>query len=200
MRAPVDLKDFWDRDIMNVIEFLSEIERHFVIGIVGDLGDGKTITGISLLILLDQLYKLTDTPKSVLTNVPINSPFELLEYYDQLEGRKDTLIFMDELHQNADSRQSMKGQNFFTSGITMDVRKFDNKFLWTSQASHQVEKRVRERTLLFIHPKQVSPLIFEIALTNVVGNEYDKLELNLNVFKDLYDTHYKPFPLIAHEA
>lgn len=183
---------------MNIIEFLSEIERHFVIGIVGDLGDGKTITGISLLILLDQLYKLTDTPKSVLTNVPIKSDYELLEYYDQLDGRKDTLIFMDELHQNADSRQSMKGQNFFTSGITMDVRKFENKFLWTSQASHQVEKRVRERTLLFIHPKQVTPLMFEIALTNVVGNEYDKIELNLNVFKDLYDTHYKPFPLMAH--
>lgn len=182
---------------MNVLEFLSEVERHFIIGIVGDLGDGKTITGISLLILLDQLYKLTDQPKSVLTNVPIKSEYELLEYYDQLDGRKDTLIFMDELHQNADSRQSMKGQNFFTSGITMDVRKFNNKFLWTSQASHQVEKRVRERTLLFVHPRQISPLVFEIAFTNVIGNAYDKIELNLNVFKDLYDTHYKPFPLMS---
>ena len=184
---------------MNVVEFLQEIERHYVIGIVGDLGDGKTITGISLLILLDQLYAITDKPKSVLTNVPIASDHELLEYYDQLEGRKHTLIFMDELHQNADSRQSMKGQNFFTSGITMDVRKFDNKFLWTSQASHQVEKRVRERTLLFLHPRQVAPLEFEIAFTNIVGNAYDKIELNLNVFKDLYDTTYKPFPLMANE-
>ena len=183
---------------MNVVEFLQEIERHYVIGIVGDLGDGKTITGISLLILLDQLYAITDKPKSVLTNVPIASDHELLEYYDQLEGRKHTLIFMDELHQNADSRQSMKGQNFFTSGINMDVRKFDNKFLWTSQASHQVEKRVRERTLLFLHPRQIAPLEFEIAFTNIVGNAYDKIELNLNVFKDLYDTTYKPFPLMAH--
>lgn len=185
---------------MNIIEFLAEIERHYIIGIVGDLGDGKTITGISLLILLDQLYALTDEKKTVLTNVPIKSKYELLEYYDQLDGRKDTLIFMDELHQNADSRQSMKGQNFFTSGITMDVRKFNNKFLWTSQASHQVEKRVRERTLLFIHPRQVAPLVFEVAFTNVIGNAYDSIELNLNVFKDLYDTKYKPFPLMSKET
>ena len=93
----------------------------------------------------------------------------------------------------------MKGQNFFTSGITMDVRKFDNKFFWTSQASHQVEKRVRERTLLFLHPRQVDTLIFEIALTNIVDSEYDKVIINLNGFKDLYDTRYKPSPLMIHE-
>jgi len=185
---------------MNLIDFLSEIEHHYVVGIVGDLGDGKTITGISLLILMDKLYALTDSPKTVLTNVPINSNHELLNYYDQLEERKDTLIFIDELHQNADSRQSMKGQNFFTSGITMDVRKFDNKFIWTSQASHQVEKRVRERTLLFLHPRQVGTLIFEIAFTNIVGHEYDKVIINLNVFKNLYDTRYKPQPLTIKEG
>jgi ABC-type glutathione transport system ATPase component len=29
---------------LNIIDFLAELDRHFVIGIVGDLGDGKTIT------------------------------------------------------------------------------------------------------------------------------------------------------------
>jgi len=185
---------------MNIIDFLIEIEHNFVIGIVGDLGDGKTISGISLLILLDKLYALTDQKKTVLTNVPIESDHELLQYYDQLEDRKNTLIFIDELHQNADSRQSMKGQNFFTSGITMDVRKFDNKFIWTSQASHQVEKRVRERTLLFLHPRQIDVLLFEIAFTNIVGHEYDKVVINLNGFKDLYNTHFKPQPLMIKDS
>lgn len=180
---------------MNLVEFLQEIERNYIIGVVGDLGDGKTITGISLLVILDQLYKITKRPKSVLTNVPVKTNHEFLEYFDQLDDRKDTLIFIDELHQIADSRQSMKGQNFFTSGITMDVRKFKNKFIWTSQANHQVEKRVRERTLLFLHPLQVKPLVFEIALTNIVNHEYDKVVINLNGFKDLYDTTYKPEPL-----
>jgi hypothetical protein len=89
----------------------------------------------------------------------------------------------------------MKGENFFTSGITMDVRKKDNKFLWTSQESGQVEKRVRNRTLLFLHPRQIDTLVFEVAFTNIVGHEYDSVIINLNGFKDLYDTHYKPYPL-----
>ena len=180
---------------MNLINFLAELERHYVIGIVGDLGDGKTITGISLLILLDKLYEVVGNKKTVLTNVPIQTNHELLEYYYQLEKREDTLIFIDELHQNADSRKSMKGENFFTSGITMDVRKFNNKFIWTSQEAGQVEKRVRNRTILFLHPRQIDTLIFEIAFTNVVGHEYDTVTINLNGFKDLYDTHYKPLPL-----
>jgi hypothetical protein len=180
---------------LNIIDFLAELDRHFVIGIVGDLGDGKTITGISLLILLNKLYEVTGNPKTVLTNVPIKTDYELLEHYHQLEDRENTLIFIDELHQNADSRKSMKGENFFTSGITMDVRKKDNKFLWTSQESGQVEKRVRNRTLLFLHPRQIDTLVFEVAFTNIVGHEYDSVIINLNGFKDLYDTHYKPYPL-----
>lgn len=180
---------------INIINFLQELERHYVIGIVGDLGDGKTITGISLLILLDKLYEMVDQKKTILTNVPLACNHELLEHYNQLEDRENTLIFIDELHQNADSRKSMKGENFFTSGITMDVRKKDNKFIWTSQESGQVEKRVRNRTILFLHPKQIDTLVFEIAFTNVVGHEYDSVIINLNVFKDLYDTHYKPNPL-----
>lgn len=185
---------------MNIIEFLAEVERNYVIGFVGDIGDGKTISAISTLILFDHLYKLVDNPKTILTNVPIQNDHILLEYYDQLEDCHDTIIFIDEIHQNADSRQSMKGQNFFTSGITMDVRKFDNKLIWTSQESGQVEKRVRNRTLLFLHPRQIAPLVFEIALTNVIGNAYDTVIINLNPFKDLYDTHYKPIPLMINDA
>ena len=180
---------------MNLIDFFSELERHYVMGIVGDLGDGKTITGISLLILLDQLYKVTGNSKTVLTNVPIETEHELLEHYHQLEDREDTLIFIDEFHQNADSRKSMKGENFFTSGITMDVRKFYNKLFWTSQDAGQVELRVRKRTLLFLHPRQIDTLVFEVAFTNIVGHAYDSVILNLNGFKNLYDTHYKPLPL-----
>lgn len=180
---------------MNLINFLAELERHYVIGIVGDLGDGKTITGISLLILLDKLYAITGNKKTILTNVPVATDHELLEHYHQLENRANTLIFIDELHQNADSRKSMKGENFFTSGITMDVRKFNNKFIWTSQEAGQVEKRVRNRTILFLHPRQIDTLIFEIAFTNIVGHEYDTVTINLNGFKNLYDTHYKPMPL-----
>lgn len=184
---------------MNLTEFLKELDRNYIIGVVGDLGDGKTIAGVSLTILLAFIYNKYVTQKTILTNVPIGVDHEFLEYYNQLEERKDTLIFLDEIHQNADSRQSMKGQNFFTSGITMDVRKFNNKLIWSSQESGQVEKRVRNRTLLFLRPVRRHNLVFEIFLSDIRDRGYDSITLNLDAFKNMYDTHYKPLPLVMEE-
>lgn len=184
---------------MEFIEFLQEVRTNHVIGVVGDLGDGKTITGVFLSILLNLMYSRFGPQQSLLTNVPVTVEHEYLEYTSQLEERKNTIIFMDELHQTADSRTSMKGSNFFTSGITMDVRKYDNKFIWTSQESGQVEKRVRNRTLLYLKPRRVFDLVFEISMHDIKDHGYDSIRLNLGGFKDLYDTHYKPFPLMEKE-
>lgn len=185
---------------MNFIEFIQEVRNNHVIGIVGDLGDGKTITGVFLSVLLDLLYSRFEPQQSLLTNVPVTVEHEYLEYYGQLEDRKHTIIFMDELHQTADSRTSMKGSNFFTSGITMDVRKYHNKFIWTSQESGQVEKRVRNRTLLYLKPRRVHNLVFEISMHDIKDHGYDSIKLNLDGFKNLYDTHFKPFALMEDET
>ena len=184
---------------MNTIEFLQEIEREYIIGIVGDLGDGKTISGISISTILKILYRSVGTDKLLLTNVPVSYHHELLEYYHQLDNRNNCLIFIDEIHTAADSRMSMKKTNFFTSGITMDVRKFDNKLIWTSQESSQVEKRVRNRTKLFLHPIQIQPLVFDIALKNIIEKPLGNIIIDLNKFKNLYDTKYKPEPLLLEE-
>jgi hypothetical protein len=184
---------------MNFIEFVHEIKDNHVVGVVGDLGDGKTITGVFLSILFTLLYSRFEPNQSLLTNVPVTVEHEFLEYYSQLEERKNTIIFLDELHQTADCRTSMKGSNFFTSGITMDVRKFQNKLIWTSQESGQVEKRVRNRTLLYLKPRKIFDLVFEISMHDVKDHGYDSIKLNLDGFKNLYDTHYKPFPLIKDE-
>lgn len=184
---------------MNFIEFVQEVRSNYVIGVVGDLGDGKTITGVFLSILLNLMYSRFVPQQSLLTNVPVTVEHEYLEYYGQLEERKNTIIFMDELHQTADCRTSMKGSNFFTSGITMDVRKFHNKFIWTSQESTQVEKRVRNRTLLYLKPRRIFNLVFEISMHDIRDKGYDSIKLNLNGFKNLYDTHYKPFALMEND-
>ena len=184
---------------MNLIEFIQEVKDNHVIGVVGDLGDGKTITGVFLSILCTLLYRKFEPSQTLLTNVPVKYEHEFLEYYHQLEGRKQTTIFIDELHQTADCRTSMKGSNFFTSGITMDVRKFDNKLIWTSQESGQVEKRVRNRTLLYLKPRKIYNLVFEISLHDIKDYAFDSIKLNLDGFKNLYDTRYKPFALINEE-
>ena len=185
---------------MNVLELMGEIEKHHIIGIVGMLGDGKTISGISILSVFKLLNDSINNPKRILSNIPLKIDYELLEFYDQLDDCKDTLIFLDEIHQNADSRTWHKKGNFFTTGITMDVRKFRNKLIWTSQYANQVEKRIRQLTTLYIKPEKLHRLIFNLNLAEIiVEKDYEHIKVNLEAFKDIYDTHYKPIPLITLE-
>jgi len=123
---------------MNVLELLAEIERNHIIGIVGMLGDGKTISGVSMVGLFQLLNENLGIHRSILSNVPLSIDHELLEHYEQLEDRKETLIFIDEIHQNADSRSWQAQSTFFTTGITMDVRTYQNKFFYTSHYSNQL--------------------------------------------------------------
>lgn len=183
---------------MNILELMAEIERNHIIGIVGMLGDGKTISGVSVVGLFQMLNDQLGTHRSILTNVPLSIDHELLEHYEQLEERKQTLIFIDEIHQNADSRTWQNQSNFFTTGITMDVRKYQNKFFYTSQYSNQVEKRIRQLTTLWIKPRQLHHLVFDLTLASTnYSTDYDHVIVNLDPLKTLYDTLYKPIPLTS---
>ena len=185
---------------MNLLEFMEEIERHHIIGVVGMLGDGKTITGVSILDYFTQLNYELGHERSILTNVPLKVKHTFLEYYSQLDEQKDTTLFIDEIHQIADSREWHKKSNYFTTNITMDVRKLHNKFIYTSQFSNQVEKRVRQLTSLWIKPRRLHDLVFDLTLANVYFNsDYDHIILNLDPMKDIYDTDYKPIPLLEDD-
>jgi ABC-type dipeptide/oligopeptide/nickel transport system ATPase component len=189
---------------MNLIEFINSINSNNIIGIVGDLGDGKSIVGVSIISILRTLSLITDTPLIVSSNIPLKYPHHFIEYYDQLDNLFDTLIFVDEIHLIADSRNSQGKQNFFTSGITMKVRKTGSKMIWTSQESSQVEKRVRNRTTLFLNPIKLYPndvnnLQFKINLVSKHKRFLGDIILNLEGFKDDYSTHYVPLPLLNRE-
>jgi hypothetical protein len=176
---------------------MAEIERNHIIGIVGYLGDGKTICGVSTVGLFQMLNDQLGIHRSILTNVPLSIDHELLDHYEQLEERKQTLIFIDEIHQNADSRKWQNQSNFLSVGVTMDVRKFKNKLFYTVQYANQVEKRIRQLTTLWIKPRQLHHLIFDLTLASNYNIDYDHVIVNLDPLKTLYDTHYKPMPLTS---
>ncbi|MCK4250846.1 hypothetical protein KAX97_05335 [candidate division WOR-3 bacterium] len=186
---------------MDIIDFIWHLNKNHVIGIVGDLGDGKSIVGASCVSIMHSLSQYTLAPKTVLTNVPFSFECELAQYFDQLNDREHTYIFIDEIHLMADSRKSMAGGNFFTAGITVDVRKKFNKLFWTSQESSQVEKRVRNRTTLFLNPIMVDEkeLIFDINLISKQKRLIDSITLCLKPFKDDYDTHYIPIEICERD-
>lgn len=184
---------------MYLIEFINTINANNIIGIVGDLGDGKSIVGVSVVSMIRTLSLITDTPLTVSSNIPLKYPHHFIEYYDQLDNLFDTLIFMDEIHLIADSRNSHGKQNFFTSGVTMKVRKTGSKMVWTSQETSQVELRVRNRTTLFLNPIKLNDLVFKISLVSKHKRFLGDIILNLEGFKDDYSTNYVPLPLLTRE-
>ena len=182
---------------MNIFEFMAEIESHHIIGVVGNLGDGKTISGVSILAFYTELNKVLGNNRSILTNVPLTIEHEFLQFFEQLEDREDTTLFLDEIHLSADSREWHKKSNYFTTNITMDVRKLKNKFIYTSQYANQVEKRVRQLTTLWIKPRCIHGLIFDLILADTyLNSDYEHITLNLDPLKNIYDTHYRPHKLL----
>lgn len=190
---------------MQFLDFMKTIDAHHIIGCVGDLGDGKSITGIAIVSMMRTLSQATQTPLRVASNIPLGYPHLFIEYYEQLENLQNTLIFMDEIHLIADSRNSHGKSNFFTVGVTMKVRKEDSKMLWTSQETSQVEMRVRNRTTLYLNPVKLYPedktnLFFKINLISKQKRLLGDIILNLDPYKNDYSTHYIPQELIYKES
>lgn len=188
---------------MDFIEFIRTVSGHHIIGCVGDLGDGKSITGISVISMLRTLSLATEAPYQVASNIPLAYPHHFIEYYDQLDNLSDTLIFIDEIHLIADSRNSHGKSNFFTTGVTMKVRKTKSLMFWTSQETSQVEMRVRNRTTLYLNPVKVSDdptnLFFKINLISKNKRLLGDIILNLEGFKNDYSTYYIPLALLNRE-
>jgi len=186
---------------MDFFEFMNLVNGQHIVGIVGDLGAGKSIVGVSITSMLRTLSLATSTPYAVVSNIPLGCPHSFVEYYDELDGVQQSLIFIDEIHLIADSRNSHSGTNFFTSGVTVAVRKNKCKMIWTSQETSQVELRVKNRTTLFLNPERLNPsdktdLRFKINVVSKTRRLLGDITFNLAPYKDVYDTFYIPLPLI----
>lgn len=189
---------------MEFLEFLRLVNSQHIVGVVGDLGDGKSIVGVSVMSMLRTLSLATSTPLHVTSNIPLAYPHKFIEYYDELDDVQQSLIFVDEIHLIADSRNSQSGTNFFTSGVTVAVRKKKCKMLWTSQETSQVELRVKNRTTLFLNPIRINPednddLRFKINIISKTKRLMGDITLDLAPYKNDYDTYYIPLPLIDRE-
>ena len=185
---------------MDFLEFIKMVKSNHIVGVVGDLGDGKSIVGVAVVVLLRTLSLATREPLNIVSNIPLNCEHSFIEYYDQLDNVFNSLIFIDEIHLIADSRNSHSGTNFFTSGVTVAVRKRKCNMLWTSQESSQVELRVKNRTTLFLNPEKLTndplDLRFKINLVSKNRKLLGDIVLNLDPYKDFYSTYYIPLPLI----
>lgn len=126
-----------------------------IIGILGDLGSGKTLTALKELL---SLYKLG---YNIYTNIALTMPHKriTLKMLEKIVergegfGDDDAVVFLDEIHIWLDSRVSASKRNRIISYFLLQTRKLGrNKdygmiFIYTTQYPDLIDKRLRKPTI-----------------------------------------------------
>ena len=129
-----------------------------IIGIIGKMGSGKTLTMVLL------AYIMQKSGKRLKTNFDINITHEKItksdiKAYGDGKGQeiRETVLCLDEVQTMLDCRTSSK--NRIMTYFILQTRKRGVDILYTTQQFFNVEKRLRENTnmILECHP-EYSPL------------------------------------------
>lgn len=187
---------------MNILSgYIEEDLDRCIIGFTGFLGKAKSLSAITLVYIL---YKLFDKDR-ILTNTLLyyDANIELLQYFDQLqnleeEPNNNNIIFLDEIHNIADSRETRKKQNLLSSESATDIRKGDNILVWATPHPNLADKRIMQLTRILVYPtiihKDIKNGIIEVRLKILdidAMMEYTEYT-DLGSFMDCYRTKYKP--------
>lgn len=165
-----------------------------IIGFIGKMGSGKTIS------MTREAFKYHLKGYSVISNFHLNFPHQEIEFeklYEMAEAQEqleNVVILLDEIHIILDSRSGMSKTSKVMSFWLNQTRKMRVKMFYTTQYLHQIDKRLRSGTDLFV---------FCDGLTvNKNGKKYficcneismeDKVKKEIfigNDFFELYDTN-----------
>lgn len=169
-----------------------------IIGIVGDMGSGKT------LLMSYMLYSDFKDGIKIYSNYKLNFQFEYLspsviENLFKLKGEKVS-FGIDEMHIFLDARSSFSSKNKLISYWILQTRKRGITLYYTTQYYSQVDKRLRNSTDYLIKAYNLgdknNPILFYSIFkkVDVVGGSENYIELksfflkNIKKFFKLYDT------------
>jgi len=108
-----------------------------LIGIVGELGAGKTLA------LTFMAYRNYMKGKKIYANYHLKFPSTLVRDIEQINDMKEGFFAGDELWLWLDSRVSSSKKNKVISSILVKSRKRDVQIGFTAQGLHQIDKRIR---------------------------------------------------------
>jgi hypothetical protein len=122
-----------------------------IVGFVGRMGSGKTLS------MTRELKKYKDRGYRVLTNYAVSFSDERIDF-DKLfaiaeeQGDLNNVVLgLDEIHILLDSRSAVTTNNKVMTFWLNQTRKMSVKLFYTTQYAHQVDKRLRAGTDLFIY-------------------------------------------------
>lgn len=180
-----------------------------VTGIFGHKGGGKTTTGVMLTIVAKVLNEI----KTFYSNIYIQEDgFNFLKGRDMVELKKSldgSLIFIDELHEYADSRNSQSFQNKRVSDFFLQSRHTDSDIFYTTQYKDQIDKRIRRITDVNIIVENLYIDIdsdgfddlFRIIITDIRRPDCEPVELTFYAkpIFDIFDSTERVNPFVFNK-
>lgn len=120
--------------------------ENIITGCYGHKGHFKTTTGV----LFTWLENMRGTRKHLYSNIELKiSNFKFLKGDDLVTLDKkldDSIIFIDELHEYADCRDSMSIQNKRVAHFFLQSRHTKSNIYYTTQYKDQVDRRIQRIT------------------------------------------------------
>lgn len=127
-----------------------------IMGFEGARGDGKTLSMVAAGL---RAFQFGNT---IWSNVHTAYEFQpltadaIVTFAEENSGLVDSTVMCDEIHVWLDSRLHGTKRNRVASYMIGQTRKRSVDFLYTTQFFHQVEKRIRDNTDIFIKCKNLN--------------------------------------------
>jgi ABC-type dipeptide/oligopeptide/nickel transport system ATPase component len=132
-----------------------------ILGIVGEMGSGKT------LLMTYFLYGDFLENRQIYSNYHLEFKYsliklkELIEKAKHKEQLKNATIGIDEIHIFFESRRSGSKKNIVGSYLVTQSRKRSLDIVYTTQFFYQVEKRIRDNTQYLIRSHKVADDVYQ---------------------------------------
>jgi hypothetical protein len=204
---------------MNQKDILEILFNRKIIVFAGEYGRGKTLS-MTAFCFISSIF---NNYHRFLSNIPLyfkiktteNKYIPLIESSLFDDDNKGTMIIIDEMQRDLNSREFLSGSVKIVSKFSVDLRKDDAQLVGSVQYMDRLEKSMNEILQCIIIPSFVNKysnndkedikerldnkdFIVDWFIIDKKYNEEYHLKLNLYPFINYYNTRFKPYPLIIN--
>lgn len=179
--------------------------RNPIIGFIGDIGAGKTLTMTAFLFRIALAYKASGKKMTIYSNYKIDMPLDNIEFHDltpkvftdffskKSMDLKDVFFVLDEIANYADSYKWFSKDVVSLCRFALQSRKRNVRIFYTAQFMGLVPIRIRKISSLIIRPRYIEKkdlIRYEVDAYDgtMLYPVTEKKIRNASVFFPMYDT------------
>lgn len=181
----------------------------------GEYGRGKSLSSVALCYIISMLKN----NKKIMSNIPlffkdieIEHLFSTSQYDKSLSK---IVINHDEMQRDFNCREFLSNGSTLISKFSIDFRKSDINLIGTSQYIDRLDLSLSEIVEVIIIPNFINTYsknkdedskiryskkdyMVKWMIKDKIKNERYELKLNLLPYIDMYDTNFKPYPIVIN--